>query len=53
MQQLLNVGSRTGMPDSHTFRVVDGRIRNVHTISVNLTPGRAVPQADDNGAIIR
>jgi hypothetical protein len=45
--------SRNGMPDSHTFRIVAGKIRNVHTISVNLTSGRAVPQADDNGAIIR
>ena len=45
--------STTGMPDSHTFRVVNGTIRNVHTISVNLTPGRPSPQADDNGAIIR
>jgi hypothetical protein len=46
--------STTGMPDSHTFRVVDGKIRNVHTISVNLNQGgRPSPQADDNGAIIR
>lgn len=45
--------STTGMPDSHTFRLVDDKIRNVHTISINLTPGRKVPQADDNGAIIR
>ena len=45
--------SATGMPDSHTFRIVNGRIRGVHTISINLTPGRASPQADDNGAIVR
>ncbi len=45
--------SSTGMPDSHTFRVVDGTIRNVHTISINLNPDRPSPQADDNGAIIR
>jgi hypothetical protein len=45
--------STTGMPDSHTFRLVDGKIRNVHTISINLNPDRVVPQADDNGAIIR
>ena len=45
--------STTGMPDSHTFRLVNGKITNVHTLSVNLTPGRVVPQADDNGAIIR
>ena len=45
--------SATGMPDSHTFRLVNGKIRNVHTISVNLNPDRVSPQADDNGAIIR
>ena len=44
--------STSGMPDSHTFRYVNGKFRYVHTISVNLgkTPS---PQADDNGAIIR
>ncbi|MGH8260160.1 MAG: hypothetical protein ACREUG_10765 [Steroidobacteraceae bacterium] len=45
--------SATGMPDSHTFRLVGGRIRDVHTISINPNPERRVPQADDNGAIIR
>jgi hypothetical protein len=45
--------SATGMPDSHTFRIVDGSIRDVHTISVNLNPARPVPQADDSGAIVR
>jgi hypothetical protein len=45
--------SATGMPDSHTFRLVDGQIRNVHTISINLNPGRPSPQADDNGVILR
>lgn len=45
--------SSTGMPDSHTFRLVNGKIRAVHTISINLTPGRPSPQADDNGAIVR
>ena len=45
--------SKSGMPDSHTFRVIDGKLRNVHTISVNLTPGRPSPQADDDGNIIR
>jgi hypothetical protein len=45
--------STTGMPDSHTFRLVNGKIRNVHTISVNLDPNRVVPQADDNGVILR
>ena len=26
-----------GMPDSHTFRLVKGKYRNIHTLSVNLT----------------
>jgi hypothetical protein len=30
-------GSGTGMPDSHTFRLVNGRYRSIHTLSVNLT----------------
>jgi hypothetical protein len=57
-QGVINVFCRfgssvNGMPDSHTFRVMDGKIHNVHTISVNLSPERKVPQADDDGAIIR
>jgi len=45
--------SSTGMPDSHTFRLVNGKLSNVHTLSVNLNPDRPSPQADDNGAIVR
>ncbi|HVS22226.1 MAG TPA: hypothetical protein VMU03_00770 [Gammaproteobacteria bacterium] len=45
--------SSTGMPDSHTFRLVNGKLSNVHTLSVNVNPDRASPQADDNGAIVR
>jgi hypothetical protein len=30
-------GSDTGMPDSHMFRLVKGRYRWIHTLSVNLT----------------
>jgi len=45
--------STTGMPDSHTFRIVGGRIHEVHTISINLNRERPVPQADDAGAIVR
>lgn len=45
--------SSTGMPDSHTFRLVDGKLANVHTLSVNLNPNAPSPQADDNGAIVR
>ena len=42
--------SRDGMPDSHTFRFIDGKIRGVHTLSVNLTD-KPSPQANDNGSI--
>jgi hypothetical protein len=45
--------STTGMPDSHTFRLVNGKFTHVHTLSVNLNPSSPSPQADDNGAIIR
>ncbi len=45
--------STTGMPDAHTFRLVDGKLRYVHTLSVNLNPDAPSPQADDNGAILR
>lgn len=44
--------STTGMPDSHTFRLVDGKFRYVHTLSVNLGTAPS-PQASDNGEIIR
>ena len=44
--------SQTGMPDSHMFRLVNGKLANVHTLSVNLSD-KPSPQADDNGAIIR
>ena len=44
--------STSGMPDSHTFRFVDGKFRYVHTISVNLTDNPS-PQADDDGRIVR
>jgi len=29
--------SAQGMPDSHTFRLVNGKYRNIHTLSVNLS----------------
>ena len=45
--------SSTGMPDSHTFRFVNGKLTNVHTLSVNLNPNTPSPQADDNGVILR
>ena len=44
--------SQTGMPDSHTFRLVNGKLAYVHTLSVNLGTN-ASPQATDNGEIIR
>lgn len=57
-QGVINVFCRfgnsvSGMPDSHTFRLVDGKLRNVHTISINLDHERPSPQADDDGAIVR
>ena len=44
--------SASGMPDSHSFRFVDGKIHAVHTLSVNLG-GPPSPQAADDGGIIR
>jgi len=35
-----------GMPDSHTFRLVDGKYRWIHTLSVNLT-GKPLPSPKD------
>lgn len=37
--------SQTGMPDSHTFRLVNGKLRWVHTLSVSI--GRDSPQVED------
>ena len=45
--------SKTGMPDSHTIRMVDGKIHQVHTLSVNLNPDRPLPQATAEGRIAR
>ncbi len=44
--------SKSGMPDSHTFRYVGGKIHGVHTLSVNLTANPS-PQADDEGGMVR
>lgn len=44
--------SSSGMPDSHTFRFIDGKMRAVHTISVNLG-GPPSPQANDDGSMVR
>jgi len=44
--------STSGMPDSHTFRMVGGKYRYIHTLSVNLTDTPS-PQADDDGRIVR
>ncbi len=45
--------STSGMPDSHTFRYVDGKIHAVHTLSVNLGGGPPSPQANDDGSMAR
>jgi hypothetical protein len=42
--------SSSGMPDSHMFRYVDGKIHAVHTLSVNLT-NTPSPQANDDGSM--
>ena len=44
--------SKSGMPDSHSFRYVGGKIHAVHTLSVNLGPTPS-PQADDEGGMVR
>jgi hypothetical protein len=44
--------STSGMPDSHSFRYVDGKIHAVHTLSVNLTATPS-PQANDEGGMVR
>jgi hypothetical protein len=41
-------GGRENAPDSHTFRYVDGRFRQIHTLTP--IPG---PQANDEGGIVR
>lgn len=44
--------SKSGMPDSHSFRFIDGKIRAVHTLSVNLGAAPS-PQANDDGSMVR
>lgn len=41
-------GSSTGGPDSHTFRYIDGKFRQIHTMTA--IPG---PQTNDDGSIAR
>jgi hypothetical protein len=43
--------SQTGMADSHTFRLVNGKLRWVHTLSVSVAKNS--PQATDEGEIVR
>ena len=45
--------SSTGMPDSHTFRMVKGEFHQIHTLSVNLNAATPSPQAADDGSMIR
>lgn len=42
--------STSGMPDSHVFRYIDGKLRNIHTLSVNMG-GDPSPQAEDDGSV--
>ncbi len=44
--------SKSGMPDSHTFRFIDGKIRLAHTLSVNMGTAPS-PQATDDGDMVR
>jgi hypothetical protein len=37
-------GAVTGMVDSHLFRLINGKLRYVHTLSVNATPAGAMPK---------
>lgn len=46
-------GNSNGMPDSHTFRLVNGKYRSIHTLSVNMNPDMPSPQATADGRIIR
>lgn len=46
-------GSSTGMPDSHTFRLVNGKYRSIHTLSVNMNPDVPSPQATAEGRMVR
>lgn len=41
-------GGSTGGPDSHTFRYIDGKFRQIHTLTA--IPG---PQANDDGGMAR
>jgi hypothetical protein len=45
--------SQTGMPDSHAFRLADGRYRWMHTPSVKLNPASPSLQGDDDGRMLR
>jgi len=40
-----------GMPDSHSFRFIDGKIRGIHTLTVNLSD-KPARQASDEGVIL-
>ena len=41
-------GGREEAPDSHTFRYIDGKFRQIHTLTP--IPG---PQANDEGGMVR
>jgi hypothetical protein len=40
---LMNFGSETGLPDSHMFRLENGKIRYVHTITACTVPNCGFP----------
>ena len=41
--------SEDGMPDSHVFRFIDGKFRQIHTLSVDMDDEPS-PQANDDGS---
>jgi hypothetical protein len=41
-----------GMPDTHSFRFIDGKIRSIHTLTINLSDKPAW-QASDDGVILK
>lgn len=43
-------GTSTGMPDSHTFRLVNGRYRWIHTLSVSEGPMPTMPKVKAKSA---
>ena len=52
VQVYCRFGAIGGSPDSHAFRFIDGRIRGIHTVTINLSDTPAW-QAGDDGVILK